>query len=245
MPNVDLRKKFDLAGEKIFEAGVDHCVLYKISSGAYGTGVVWNGITSITESPSGAEPNAQYADNIKYANLFSAEEFGGTIEAFTYPDEFAECDGSVAMTTVSGSSLTKLDAYVGQQNRVPFGLVYRTKIGNDNDGVDHGFKLHFVYGATVTPSEKAYETINDSPEALTFSWEFTTIPVNVTGMNPTSYVVVNCPKEGSPDYTSGHFAELLDYVYGKDGESSTADKNPTLPTPDQIRNILSTGSPTV
>lgn len=239
----DLRKKFDLAGQKEFEAGVDHCVLYKSAGATYNTGVVWNGIVSITESPSGAEPNAQYADNIKYANLFSAEEFGGTIEAFMYPDEFAECDGSKELIyTPTEGEAVRLHAYVGQQNRVPFGLVYRTKVGNDGDGMDAGCKLHFVYGASVTPSEKAYETINDSPEALTFSWEFTTVPINVDGMAPTATVVVNIPKEGSEAYTAGHFADLLDYVYGTDG--TTGAKEAKLPTPDQIKQLLSTGTVT-
>lgn len=163
---------WDAEGQKTYETGVDHGVLYvKKSDGTYNKGVVWNGLSTVTESPSGAESNPIYADNIKYLNLVSAEEFGATIEAYTYPDEFAECDGSAAV--VNG-------VYLGQQIRKQFGFVYRTKFGNDIEGTEHGYKLHLIYNAQAAPSEKGYETINDSPEAITFSWEITTTPVVVT-----------------------------------------------------------------
>jgi hypothetical protein len=164
------RLVWDTVGERFYETGVDRGVLYLPTAGAYDTGVAWNGLTTVTESPSGAEATPQYADNIKYLNLVSAEEFGGTIEAFTYPDEFAQCDGSAE--PVPGLR-------VGQQSRKTFGLSYRTKVGNDTDGSDHGYKLHLVYGCLAAPSEKAYATVNDSPEAIALSWEFTTTAVDV------------------------------------------------------------------
>lgn len=168
---------WDATGERFYETGVDHGVLYIPNiSGVYNNGVSWNGLTAVTESPSGAEANAQYADNIKYLNLISAEEFGATIEAFTYPDEFAQFDGIA--TPSAGVS-------VGQQARKTFGLSYRTKLGNDLEGDDLGYKLHLVYGCTAAPSEKAYATVNDSPEAITFSWEIATTPVAVTPTAPT------------------------------------------------------------
>ena len=178
---------WDDVGQRLYEVGVDHGVLYlPDSGGVYSDGVAWNGLTTVTESPSGAEPSPQYADNIKYLNLISAEEFGGTIEAFTYPEEFAECDG----TAVPATGVT-----VGQQSRKGFGLSYRSRIGNDLDGTDHGYKLHLLYGCYASPSEKAYATINDSPEAITFSWEIYTVPVAVTGMKPTSLIVIDSTKD--------------------------------------------------
>lgn len=174
---------WDVAGTRLYETGVDHGVVYPMDNlGAYPKGVAWNGLVGVTESPSGAEANALYADNMKYLNLIAAEEFGATIEAYTYPDEFAVCDGSVE--PVAGLR-------IGQQTRKPFGLVYRTIVGNDVDGADHGYKLHIVYGAIAAPSEKAYATVNESPEAITFSWEVTTTPVPVTGYKPTAALTID------------------------------------------------------
>jgi len=208
---------WDGVGEKLYESGVDHGVLYIPSAlGVYDTGFAWNGLVSVTESPSGAEPNPQFADNIKYLNLLSAEEFGGTIEAFTYPDEFGQCDGSVEPST---------GLVVGQQARKSFGMCFRTKIGNDVDGADHGYKLHLVYGALVSPSEKAYQTINESPEAIAFSWEFTTTPAPVTGYKPTSLIVIDSTKVAALDLAA---LELI--LYG----NSTGPVEPELPTPDEV-----------
>ena len=212
---------WDATGERLFETGVDHGVLYPISSsGTYDNGVAWNGLSAITESPSGAEATAVWADNIKYVNLLSAEEFGATVEAYTYPDEFAICDGSAEL--VDG-------VIVGQQARKVFGLCYRTKIGNDVDGNDHGYKLHIIYGAQASPSEKAYNTINDSPEAISFSWELTTTPVNVTGMNATSYLVIDSTKCDAEKLTA-----LEKILYG----SAEPDTAPRLPLPDEIKTLM-------
>jgi hypothetical protein len=214
---------WDGVGEKLYESGVDHGVLYlPDETGVYDTGFAWNGLVSVTESPSGAESNPQFADNIKYLNLLSAEEFGGTIEAFTYPDEFGVCDGSVE---------PEPGVIVNQQGRKSFGLCYRTKIGNDVDGVDHGYKLHLVYGALVSPSEKAYQTINESPEAITFSWEFTTTPAPVTGYRPTSLITIDSTKVDPTDLAA---LELI--LYG----SSTGPTQPKLPTPDEVITLLAT-----
>ena len=176
---------WDDTGNKLYELGIDRGVLYLNQSGSYPNGVAWNGLTGVTESPSGAEATALYANNGKYINLYSAEEFGCTIEAYTYPDEFMLCDGSAEVAK---------GVYIGQQTRTPFGFTYRTLVGNDSDGQDHGYKIHMIYGATASPSEKAYATINDSPEAITFSWETTTTPVNVTGQKPTATLVVDSTK---------------------------------------------------
>lgn len=212
---------WDATGERLFETGVDHGVLYPISSsGTYDNGVAWNGLSAITESPSGAEATAVWADNIKYVNLLSAEEFGATVEAYTYPDEFAICDGTAEL--VDG-------VIVGQQARKVFGLCYRTKIGNDVDGNDHGYKLHIIYGAQASPSEKAYSTINDSPEAISFSWELTTTPVNVTGMNATSYLVIDSTK-----CDAEKLAALEKILYG----SAEPDTAPRLPLPDEIKTLM-------
>ena len=174
---------WDDTGKRLYELGVDHGVLYpQDPTGTYPTGVAWNGLVSVTESPSGAESNPQYADNIKYIDLISAEEFGGTIEAFTYPDEFGACDGTAAPSE---------GLVLGQQTRKRFGMSYRTKIGNDVDQMDHGYKIHLIYGALAAPSEKAYATVNDSPEPITFSWSVSTTPIAVTGFKPTATLTID------------------------------------------------------
>lgn len=213
---------WDKTGEHLYETGVDHGVLYfPDQTGAYKNGVAWNGLISVSESPSGAEATGQYADNIKYLNLISAEEFGATVEAYTYPEEFEACNGNKELVDNTG-------VYVGQQSRSVFGFCYRTMIGNDTDGQDHGYKLHLVYGCQVSPSEKAYQTINDSPEALTFSWELSTTPVNVTGKKPTALLVIDSTK-----IDSTKLARIEAKLYGD--ESSTG---AVLPTPDEIAEIL-------
>lgn len=209
---------WDASGERLYETGVKQGVLYVMESNVYGNGVAWNGLTAITESPSGAESTPLYADDIKYLDLRSTEEFGATIEAYTYPDEFAACDGSASLA--DGVS-------IGQQARKMFGLCYRTTVGNDTDGTDHGYKLHLIYGATASPSEKAYETINDSPEAITFSWEITTTPVSVTGFKPTASITIDSTKA---DPTC--LAALEEKLYG--GTST----EPTLPLPDEVKTIM-------
>lgn len=213
--------KWDKTGEHFYETGVKNGVLYVQEGGAYPKGVAWNGLTAVTESPSGAEATPLYADDIKYLNLISTEEFGATIEAYTYPDEFAACDGSAAL--VDG-------VMIGQQARKTFGLCYRTTIGNDTNGNDYGYKLHIIYGALAAPSEKAYATINDSPEAITFSWEVTTTPVNVTGAKPTASITIDSTKA---DPTK--LAALEDILYGKDGEPGN---EPRLPLPDEIKTLM-------
>lgn len=210
---------WDQTGERYYETGVKNCALYvQSTTGTYPKGVAWNGITAFTESPSGAEQTALYADDIKYLSLMSAEEFGGTIEAYTYPEEFAECDGSAEL--VKG-------AYIGQQSRKTFGLAYKTTLGNDVDGNDKGYKLHLVYGCQASPSEKAYTSINDSPEAITFSWEVTTTPVNVTGHKPTAIVTIDSTKADSTKLKA-----LEAILFG----SETADAR--LPLPDEISTLL-------
>ena len=212
---------WDTTGERYYETGVKKGVLYVQTSGAYPNGVAWNGLTAVTESPSGAEATALYADDIKYLNLMSNEEFGATIEAYTYPDEFAACDGSAAL--VDG-------VMIGQQKRSAFGLCYRTAIGNDTDGSDYGYKLHLVYGCQAAPSEKGYATINDSPEAITFSWEVTTTPVEVTGHKPTSCITIDSTK-----VEPGKLAALEKVLYGD------TDIEPRLPLPDEITSIMAAG----
>lgn len=203
---------WDEVGTRTYETGVDHGVLYiPDGSGAYTDGVAWNGLVSVSESPSGAEATAQYADNIKYLNLYSAEEFGATIEAFTYPDEFAPFDG----LGVISAGIT-----VGQQNRRSFGLSYRTQLGNDLLGNDYGYKLHLVYGCMASPSEKAYTTINDSPEPITFSWELSTTGVAVPGMKSSSLLTIDSTKV-NPD----SLAALEQILYGAPGV------DPALPLP--------------
>lgn len=211
---------WDDTGEKFYETGVDRGVLYPIADGGqYGTGVAWNGLTGVTESPSGAEPTALYANNSKYVTLLSAEEFGFTIEAYTYPDEFAQCDGSAEATT---------GVYVGQQERKTFGFCYRSKVGNDSEGQEHGYKLHLIYGATASPSEKGYQSINDSPEAITLSWECNTTPVNVTGFKPTSLVTID-----SRTVDATKLAALEKKLYGDDTAGT-----PTLPLPNEVITML-------
>lgn len=206
---------WDQTGERLFETGVDKGVLFvQGPTGTYGPGIPWNGLISVTESPTGAEANPQYADNQKYLNLTSAEEFEGTIEAFTYPDEFMACEGSVELAA---------GVAIGQQRRSQFALCYRTKIGNDVNGQDHGYKIHIIYGAMAAPSEKAYTTINDSPEATTFSWELTTTPVPVTGHGPTATVTINSLTATPADLTA--FETL---IYG--GAATESE----LPMPDEI-----------
>ena len=219
---------WDNTGDRLYETGVKNGVLYvQSSSGTYPKGVAWNGLTAVTESPSGAEATPLYADDIKYLNLMSAEEFGATIEAYTYPEEFEACDGSASL--VDGVS-------IGQQKRTPFGLCYRTTIGNDTDGNDHGYKLHIIYGALASPSEKAYATINDSPEAITFSWEVTTTPVSVSGFKPTASIVIDSTKA---DPTC--LAALEEILYGKNGtgeDGQTGAVEPRLPLPDEIKTVM-------
>lgn len=206
---------WDKINERFYETGVDRAVLYiPNGAGVYNNGYAWSGMTAVTESPTGAESNKQYADNIVYLNLISVEEFGCTIEAFTYPDEFAQCDGTAEPTP---------GVAIGQQNRKPFGFAYRTKLGNNLEGTDYGYKLHLVYGCLAAPSEKAYATINDSPEAINFSWEVTTTPVQVDGHKPTATLVIDSSKV---DATT--LAALEDLLYG------TAGTDPSLPLPDAI-----------
>ena len=221
---------WDKTGERLYETGVDHGVLYLLqNNGTYDKGVAWNGLTAVTESPSGAEPNPLYADNIKYLNLLSTEEFGATIEAYTYPDEFAECDGSASL--VDG-------VMAGQQKRKTFGLCYRTVIGNDIDGNDHGYKLHFIYGALAAPSEKAYNTINDSPEAITFSWEISTTPVEVAGFKPMASVTIDSTKA---DSTKLEALEVI--LYGKDPTTPDGQDgvDPRMPLPGELITLMTKG----
>lgn len=207
---------WDDTGKKIYETGVDRGVLYPVSTGStYGTGVPWNGLTAVNESPSGAESNPQYADNIKYLDLTSAEEFGFTIEAFTYPAEFEECDGSAELAE---------GVVIGQQTRKMFGFSYRSLVGNDTQGTDFGYKIHLVYGCKASPSEKSRSTVNDSAEAITFSWEVTTTPVNVTGHKPTSHLIVDTTIAADSKVQA-----LETKLYGG-GSSGT----PSLPTPDEV-----------
>lgn len=214
---------WDKTGERLYETGVKQGVLYPMDAkGTYPKGVAWNGLTNVTESPSGAEATALYADDIKYLNLMSNEEFGGTIEAYTYPDEFAECDGSASIAT---------GVYIGQQSRKTFGFCYRTTIGNDVESNAHGYKLHLVYGALASPSEKAYSTINDSPEAVTFSWEFSTTPVNVTGFKPTACLTIDSTK-----VSAEKLAALEKILYGDDADESAVAR---LPLPDEVAQVIS------
>ena len=214
---------WDQTGERFYETGVNQGVLYpQGANGTYPKGVAWNGLTAVTESPSGAEATPLYADNIKYLNLISAEEFGATIEAYTYPDEFAQCDGSAEIAK---------GVMIGQQSRKTFGLSYKTTLGNDVEGNDHGYKLHIIYGALAAPSEKGYATINDSPEAITFSWEVTTTPVSVTGFKPTASIVIDSTKVNAPK-----LAALEDILYGTD------EKEARLPLPDEVVTLMGDGA---
>lgn len=211
--------EWDAIGSRTYETGVDRGVLYpyNTTSKKYTPGVAWNGLSSVSESPSGAEATKIYADNIQYLNMYSAEEFGATIEAYTYPKEFEACDGSAEITD---------GAIIGQQTRKTFGLCYRTRQGNDTEGDDYGYKLHLLYGCKASPSQKSYQTVNDSPEAITFSWEITTTPINVTGYKPTATVIIDSKTAGE------HLADLENVLYG------TTDKVPELPLPDDVAKIL-------
>lgn len=226
---------WDAAGQHLYETGIDQGVLYlQDSNGAYPEGVAWNGLTAVTESPSGAEATDLYADNIKYLSLRSAETFGATIEAFTYPDEFGECDGTAE--PVDGVKL-------GQQNRKAFGLCYRTIIGNDTDLNNHGYKLHLIYGATAAPSEKAYNTVNDSPEAITFSWEISTVPAAVSKIGNVEYKPTACIVIDSTKFTETAARAKLDALeaklFGTDAEGQTEGTTAYLPLPDEVISTLS------
>jgi len=210
---------FNNVGERLFETGVKNGVLYVMGdNGAYETGVVWNGLTSVTESPSGAETTPLYADDVKYVVIYAAEEFGATVEAYTYPEEFEQCDGSAAIS----DGIT-----IGQQTRKSFGMCYKTSVGNDVQGQDYGYKIHIIYGAKAAPSEKSYSTINDSPEAVTFSWELSTVPVPVEGHNPTATMVID-----STRVPAEKMALIEAKLYGsEEGEA-------TLPLPDEILALI-------
>lgn len=222
------RLEWDKTGEHYYETGVKQVVLYPMSGTTYGKGVAWNGVTSIEENPSGADFNAIYADDIKYLNIQGAEEFGATIGAYTYPEEFAECDG--AATPVTGVA-------VGQQARKPFGLCYRTTLGNDTEGIEYGYKLHIVYGARVTPSGKSYSTINDSPEPAEMSWEMNTTPVAVSGMKPTSIITIDSTKfVETADKTK--LTNLENMLYGTAAGTGTEGTDPRLPLPDEVLSTL-------
>ena len=212
---------WDATGKRLYETGVKNGVLYpQDSGGTYPKGVAWNGLTSVTESPSGAEATPLYADDIKYLNLMSTEELGGTIEAYTYPDEFAECDGSASIAT---------GVFIGQQPCKTFGMAYTTALGNDVENNAYGYKLHLIYGALASPSEKAYSTINDSPDAITFSWEFSTTPVNVNGFKPTANIVIDSTKVNAEKLTA-----LEKILYGD------TDTEARLPLPDEVASIMAT-----
>lgn len=211
---------WDQTGERLYETGVKNGVLYPQVDGEYPKGVAWNGLTAVTESPSGAEATPMYADDIKYLNLYSTEEFAATVEAYTYPDEFAACDGSAELAT---------GVTIGQQTRTPFGMAYRTVVGNDVKTNKYGYKLHLIYGAMAAPSEKAYATINDSPEAITFSWELSTTPVTVSGFEPTASVTIDSTKV---DATK--LAALEKVLYGDDTNEAR------LPLPDEIATLIGT-----
>lgn len=218
------RITWDDTSKRLYETGVKMGVLYPIQSdGSYSEGVAWNGLTAVTESPSGAEATPLYADDIKYLNLLSNEEFGATIEAYTYPDEFSECDGSVALAK---------GVMIGQQKRKTFGLCYRTTLGNDVEGNDYGYKLHMVYGCLAAPSEKSYATINDSPEAITFSWEVSTTPVSVTGFKPTSQITIDSTK-----VDASKLSALENILYGTNGDGDTG-AEPRLPLPDEVATLM-------
>lgn len=216
---------WDAVGQRLYETGTRMGVVYpQAADGSYPKGVAWNGLTSVSESPSGAESNPLYADDIKYLDLRSKEEFSATIEAYTYPEEFALCDGTAELTT---------GVTIGQQPRKPFGLCYRTVLGNDTQKENYGYKLHLVYGCTASPSEKSYQTINDSPEAITFSWEMTTTPVSVTGYDPTATLIIDSTKVDAEKLSA-----LEAVLYGTDGEGSTEGTQARLPLPDEVATLL-------
>lgn len=240
------RLKWDEIGARYVEAGVSKGVLYVMDDNAtssspsqYKEGVVWNGLTSISENPEGAEPNDLYADNIKYATLISAETFGATIEAYTYPEEFNACDGNYTPTGLSG-------LYIGQQARKRFGLCYRTEVGSDKVDLadENNYKIHIIYNATATPSDKSYESINDSPDAITFSWEVSTTPINVSLSNetvrPTATLVIDVTK--LTDTQKNHLAALESVLYGSDGGNGNSDRHAMLPSPEAIIKLMKDGS---
>lgn len=214
-----MKLAWDETGERLYETGVKNCALYVYDSinKQYGAGVAWNGISKISEKPTGAEAKAIYADDIKYLNLFSAEEFEATINAYMYPEEFEQCDGSAEL----GTGVT-----IGQQNRKTFGLVYKTTLGNDTENNDYGYKLHIIYGCMAQPSQKEYQTINDSPEAIDFSWEVKTTPVNVEGFKPTATLIIDSTKTDETKLQT-----LVDKLYGKNGTVSYSAKTPETTNP--------------
>lgn len=216
-----MKLNWDLTGERLYETGVDRGVVYPQTGGAYPAGAAWNGLISVTKSPSGAEATPLYANNHKYLNLMSVEEFGGTIEAYTYPDEFAACNGEADLTT---------GVRIGQQKRKAFGFCYRNLIGNDSDGTAHGYQLNLIYGCLASPAEETDTTVNDSPEAKTMSWEFSTTPVEVEGFEPTSLLEIDSTKVDAEK-----LKQLEDALYG------TADKEAYLPLPDEVLSILGAG----
>lgn len=221
---------WDKTGERFFETGVKNAVLYlQASGGTYPKGVAWNGISAITEQPSGAEASPVYADDIKYLNLISAEDYAATIEAYTYPDEFAECDGSASLA--DGVS-------IAQQKRKTFGLCYRTTVGNDVDGESYGYKLHIIYGAMAAPSEQAHNTVNDSPEAMQMSWSISTTPVSVPGFKPTASLTIDSTKADKAKLTA-----LEEILYGKDPTTDGGNDgvDPRLPLPDEIKTLMAKG----
>lgn len=247
MPNTmqGSRIVWDKSGERRYETGVDHGVLYPKTltgsyvtnqNGGYATGVPWNGLTSVNENPSGGEANPLWADNIKYLNLVSNEDFGGTIEAYTYPEEFEECDGSKALAP---------GLFAGQQRRKEFGFTYRTLVGNDESGTDLGYKLHIVYGALAAPSGKQYNTVNESPDAIQFSWEFSTTPIvsSISGLRPTAHLVIDSTKTMTANGRN-KILDLEDILYGKDPVAASGDNAgsdgvyPRLPLPDEVITIL-------
>jgi len=215
---------WDQSGQKFYETGVKMGVLYPQVDGAYPKGVAWNGLTAVTESPSGAEETALYADDTKYLSLRSTEELGATIEAYTYPDEWAACDGSADL--VPGVTL-------GQQSRQSFGLCYRTVLGNDTDKDQYGYKIHILYGGSASPSEKNYQTVNDSPEAISFSWEISTVPVSVDGFKPTALITIDSTK-----VAKAQLEALEAILYGDDSSEAR------LPLPDEIAEIFKGSTPT-
>lgn len=217
--------EWDKTAERLYETGTRHGVVYpQASNGTYPKGYAWNGLTGVTESPSGADVTKLWADDINYLSMRAAEEFGGTIEAYMYPDAFAECDGSASL--MEGVN-------IGQQPRKPFGFCYRSVLGNDTELDSHGYKLHLIYGATVTPSERSYETVNDSPDAITFSWEFDTIPVSVTGHKPTAEVVIDSTK-----LTDAQMEAIEKVLYGTAAGTGTDAVNARLPLPDEVYSII-------
>lgn len=224
--------KWDEPGKRTYETGIENGVLYLAADdGSYPEGIAWNGLTGVEENPSGAESNKIYADNMNYLTLLSAEDFGCTIKAYTYPDAFEACNGEAELIT---------GAVIGQQSRATFGLVYKTKIGNDVKGDAYGYKLHLIYGCKVSPSQKSYNTINDSPEAIEFSWEASCTPVNVTGYKATCTLVIDSTK--FPDETSGEknakLAALEAQLFGQDGGTGTTGITANLPLPDEVLDIL-------